>query len=96
MNERARNALISASMAGVKQIKGSLRDTEGGMCALGVMREAAGVNFSIILNWNEYCYLLKWAEMDGEEFDLIAEANDILEWDFLTIARKIGVKEEGN
>ena len=86
MNDNARAVLIDAAMRGVKQIKGWYHDDAGGRCAIGVLCEAAGTD---------------WGCIPGSLFDLsldeavqIMRANDDLGWDFLTIARKIGVPEE--
>lgn len=86
MNDRAREALVAAALSGVKQIKGAFADDDGGRCALGVLIDAWQKDNALPID--------EWAEISAGDAKLIQDANDILEWDFLTIARKIGVKEE--
>jgi hypothetical protein len=93
MNDRAREALVAASLKGVSQIRWAYR-TDQGQCALGVLLEKTG--------WYELdqipCVasemIRKEFDMRPEEFSEITHANDVLGWDFLTIARKIGTQEE--
>jgi hypothetical protein len=93
MNDRAREALVEASLKGVNQIKRAYK-TDKGQCALGVLLEKTG--------WYEEFWIPCVAsemirsefEMSNKELKDIVYANDVLGWDFLTIARKIGTQEE--
>ena len=95
MNERAREVLIEAAMQGVPQIKGKLRDGYGGFCAGGVLIKAyleeQGLAWSIF-SWGQP--VLVHYDMSNEEWEDMVDANNNLDWDFLTIARKIGVPRE--
>jgi hypothetical protein len=93
MNELAREALVTAALKGVPQIKGHYRDLNGGpgRCAMGVIYENAGLLFS---NQNvdksaNFVLLDKYG-ITLEDWQDIVDANDDKGWDFLTIARKIG------
>ena len=97
MNDRAREALVAAALNGTPQIRGALRDQKDGRCALGVLCEAAGFFMPAGVNIIDTEDILEsWAECSLQEATEIVRANDALRWDFLTIARKIGVKDEGN
>jgi hypothetical protein len=105
MNERGLDALVQAALAGQKQIFGSMNDRRGGLCALGVLAQAAGVldepighRFSVIaaaydLHGARKCPLSECSRRDPwrmSEAELIVHLNDHHRWDFLTIARKLG------
>ena len=102
MNDRGRDVLIDAALRGVSQIKGMHHDGAGGMCALGVLHtalhngdaiDAANCYFLAALAnpVNRTCFMLavyKAFDIDHVEAEDIWRANDHLNWDFLTIARK--------
>jgi len=46
VNDRARDALVRAAMAGTPQILGRLANVNGGRCAIGVLMEEVGADFS--------------------------------------------------
>ncbi len=87
MNDRAREALVAAALAGVKQVKGVFRNGEG-RCAMGVIIDAYGM-ITDPMSYPQYMGCLEWAEIDWKEDDAIRVANDN-GIDFLTIARKFG------
>ena len=82
MNDRAREVLVAAALNNVRQIRWEERDKDGGRCAIGVLVDAANG-----------CSLATIFDVSREDWGNIVYANDKLGWDFLTIARKIGVKE---
>jgi hypothetical protein len=43
MNQRGRDALVAAALAGQRQIVGTMSDGHGGLCAMGVLAAAARV-----------------------------------------------------
>lgn len=88
MNDRAREALVAAALKGTKQIRGSLQDFTGGVCALGVFFSCLPNTFSA--PWSE---MEAWADLEPGEDTEIARRNDLDGWDFLTIARKVGVPD---
>ena len=99
MNDRAREALIAAALSGVKQIKGRVHDGQGGHCALGVLHLAVhGGNELLALKCHPtlcgFEHFGAFFELDQCEQTEIIQRNDTDGWDFLTIARKIGVPEE--
>jgi len=100
MNDLARGLLVSAALNGVKQIKHAWADGRGGLCAQGVLIEAleegcqAGYNMRKCQELHDRA--LKEYEIDPLEWGEISIANDFRNWDFLTIARKIGNETIGN
>lgn len=75
MNTRGRDALVQAALNGIRQLRdGRVTDNDGGRCALGVL-----------CDYGEYPrdFMVTHAEATG-----IIHANDVLGWDFLTIAQK--------
>jgi hypothetical protein len=88
MNELAREALVTAALTGVRQIKGLFKDADGGMCAMQVIHEA-------YKNIDPHYQVLPNTWISLEECWQVLNANDNLGWDFLTIARKIGVQDNG-
>ena len=100
MNERGVEVLVSGALRGVRQIPFRHGDAEGGRCAIGLMLEAmheahgCGVTASDAM----------WDDVDETEFDrcygtdeqqrarICAHNNGgvVPQWDFLTIARKLG------
>ena len=96
MNDLARGALVAAALRGHKQIQCSLHDhDEGGECALGVIHLAAhgGNREQALLCQRQADCAHMWGDLSAREGEDIARANDLKGWDFLTIARKIGVTE---
>ena len=101
MNERAREALVDAALRGVPQIKGVYTLYES-RCAVGVLYDAVkketglkGARYDVPcgpLPDNISELVMRWAEMTEDELEYMICANDDLGWDFLTIARKIGMK----
>ena len=101
MNERAQEALVEAALRGVPQIKGHYM-LDDSRCAVGVLYDATrketglkGARYDVPcgpLPDNLSELVIKWAEMTQEELRDMICANDDLGWDFLTIARKIGMK----
>ena len=99
MNDRAREALIAAALNGVKQITGRMHDGQGGHCALGVLHLAShhGDEHETLCCHPDRCNFRLFSAtyaIDQNEQTSIIRANDTYGWDFLTIARKIGVPEE--
>lgn len=90
MNDRAREALVAAALNGVKQIRYGWRDDHGGFCALGVLMEDCK-------GWHLFSveHLDKEYGLTKNEREVILRANDVLGWDFLTIARKFGNNDSG-
>ena len=101
MNDIARQKLIDAALAGVRQIKGKYADDEGGLCALGVL----GMREHHILHWEER---IREAGLDPSiayacphgckseskkglfgEGGLVVHLNDKHDYDFLAIANKL-------
>ena len=97
MNDKAREALVAAALSGVKQIKFALQDSDGGRCANGVLMEACTGVAPHQINWTTFnpSRFWEWGGLSLKEEDEIVHANNVLGWDFLTIARKIGVNDEG-
>ena len=99
MNDRAREVLIDAALKGQKQIKGQLHDGKGGVCAMGALHLTLHDGDHLAAH---ACYRKGspdcWFSAVWQAFDLAGEvaeieiANDLHGWDFLTIARKIGVE----
>ena len=82
MNDAGRDALVQAYLKGIPQVRGMLESVDGGRCAMGVLIDAAcgrGVEATF--------------ELSSEEWSEIVTMNDQLGYDFLTIARKAGLKE---
>jgi hypothetical protein len=90
MNDRVREALVTAALNGTKQIKGAYKDRHGGRCALGVIMEHAGLEFGFTIHPTDAWHKIG---LTPDEFFSIQRANDNLGWDFLIIARKIGTPE---
>jgi hypothetical protein len=86
MNDRAREVLVQAALSGVRQIKGRASDGRGGYCAVGVLK---------LYHRDKTQYWTHAYDISDEEWGEIIRANDNLGWDFITIARKVGVKDEG-
>ncbi len=99
MNDEAREVLVAAALRGHKQARGALHDVPEGECALGVLhlavhptRDRAMVCAAL---GGGHCEEMERRFAIGYfEAMAIASANDEEGWDFLTIARKIGVKED--
>ena len=98
MNEQAREALVSASLQGVRQIRGIFWNGKGGYCALGVLAKSLGLEGSRIEPWykTEHGAELSQERLQcpacnfmGVESLVISHMNDDHEFDFLTIARKL-------
>jgi hypothetical protein len=97
MNDKAREVLVKAAMDGVPQTYGHYKDPSGGpgRCALGVLAEAIGVlpeGVFEIDSETRHKKMCEHYELSDTEFFQIAAANDN-GWDFLTIARKLGAKD---
>lgn len=99
MNERARDVLVKAALDGTRQIKFALADGAGGFCAGGVLIDALLQERG--LKWRRDMFPRSLTPgaidaaygLDGREWSTIVHANNTLGWDFLTIARKVGVQE---
>ena len=95
MNDRARDVLTQAALNGVEQIKGRYADGRGGFCAVGILleddRKRHGWEWA---NWEGVPARIKadFGIVATVDFNAIVHANDTLGWDFLTIARKVGVE----
>jgi len=89
MNDWAREQLVQAQLAGVKQIKGYIRDNQGGYCAMGWISER---------QWRVQLVTGKYQPSDitAKEASEIMTANDLRGWDFLTIARKCCLPDGGS
>ena len=88
MNQVAREALVSAALRNVRQIRGALYDEHGGRCAMGVLLEAFDGNPSNVRRRDSRDTFKEWSDLSLEEEMEIIDANNELRWDFLTIARK--------
>lgn len=100
MKDIAREILIQAGLTGVKQIFGNFHDGSSGYCALGVLGYDNGDYLNHALLDQKYgliapAFCPECGILAGMEFELIAHLNDSHEFDFLTIARKMPVSEEG-
>jgi len=95
MNQRGRDALRAAGLAGVRQITGILSDRHGGLCALGVLAKAAGREDSLSkafdLDRMACCHLCTVGAM--RESSLLAHMNDWHDLDFLGLAEKMPVTD---
>ena len=96
MNEKGVNALVAAALRGVRQIKHKYRDDEGGLCGLGVLEEAIGARGHPLLVMDVYdlagrvtaCqHGCRWR---SQEYQLLVHLNDVHNYDFLALARKLG------
>lgn len=100
MNERGFDALVAAALSGQRQIRGKLSDTTG-LCALGVLYDTLYPrNMRGGLEANEDDVVSSF-ELSREaskcpdceailtEASMLVHLNDVHEWDFLTIARKL-------
>ena len=104
MNDRAREILATAGLQGHPQIRKTWH-TDKGECALGVLhlachatREEALQCYNARQNnheYNNFSEIREMFDLSWPELRQIWTANDN-GWDFLTIARKIGVPEETN
>jgi len=95
VNDKAREALVQAALQGTRQITGAFRDDDDGRCALGVLYDAMGVEFpTVCMSVELREQLCITYDISNDEGSDIVNANDILKWDFLTIARKIGNIDE--
>ena len=98
MNDVARDILVEAALKGVKQARGCFRDGNGSFCAMGVLyQKLADMDLG---TWDEEGFDTWRADAVERTFGVtpleqaaIVRANDVLNWDFLTIARKIGVND---
>jgi hypothetical protein len=105
MNERGAEVLEAAAMKGTKQIKGRRSDGLDGYCALGILdaartrnvRQEFGLTTPVsgcpecgaMVHPGPYNPGMPIADEDS----LIAHLNNDHDWDFLTIARKLGPSE---
>lgn len=102
MNDKGREALVAAALNGVKQIRFRWSDGHGGLCAQGVLVKDYGFELSFKeMNITQAEYetitdvVCREYDLAGGEWYELAELNDANDQkDFLTIARKVGVKEE--
>lgn len=93
MNAEAAEKLVQAALTGVRQITEGYADDDGGRCAAGVLGYRAE-KFDEALD-AEYalggpCLCPACGSELSCERALIIHLNDTHEWDFLTIARKLG------
>lgn len=99
MNEQAREALAAAALRGHRQIVGTLHDSEKeGDCALGILHLAShNGDRKATITCSRVSYMghpfnsffpAQSVKDRNKAIRKIAYANDILGWDFLTIARK--------
>lgn len=100
MNDRAREVLVAAALAGHRQIKYFMHfPGDLGDCALGVLhlalhqtrKEACDCMSTRGKSTRE---LQEAYALTRKDYGDITEANDDLGWDLLTIARKVGVTNE--
>lgn len=96
MNAAGRDALRAAALAGVRQITGMLRDGHGGLCAVGVLAKAAGLDGGMArmfdLDRMVCCSLCEVGAM--REAALLAHLNDWHDLDFLGLAEKMPVTDD--
>ena len=98
MNDKARELLVKAALDRVPQCRGVLFYGKA-RCAMGAIAEGLGMKEEY-LQWGGSFGIGWWprflaaAGISPEERDEIVEMNDTKGWDFLTIARKAGVREE--
>jgi len=100
MNEQAAKALYEAERKGVKQIKGRLVDSSGGLCALGVIDHSLGVSALGQVNKEHAqdpcpfgCTPTNSRGVNGfgrHALYLLAHLNDDHDLTFSEIARKLG------
>ena len=105
MNDEAREVLVAAGLRGHEQAQGRLHSrVREADCALGVLhltmhqnrREALACSSLGILGWSamqDPCLdtlLQRYAITSQDEHEIIRR-NDEDGWDFLTIARKVGL-----
>lgn len=102
MNDEAREILVAAGLRGDKQAIGKLHDRDGADCAMGKLHLAMHATRDEALlcsNSGGYVFgacgkaLVKRFDMANSQWE-VTDANNNRRWDFLTIARKVGVKEE--
>jgi hypothetical protein len=104
MNDEARDLLIAAHMRGHKQARRVFHDRDGGECPLGLLHVVVHGGQSQAIecirnhphlhpNQGMDCVrrLCERFEISKEDWHDIIEATDGKGWDYLTIARKIGV-----
>jgi hypothetical protein len=100
MNEKAVEVLVDAALRGVPQARGSFVSGEA-RCALGVLGEAMGLSMvsetfypcALSAHYEMRFHRMRCPVCHKEQFAedrLVAHLNDAHEWDFLTIARKLG------
>lgn len=97
MNELARDALRKHALMGTKQIRGSLKSEEGGLCALGVLAAESPLAISVSSNsFDSYWGLTPKSQSCPicggpgiSECWLIVHLNDDHKLDFLAIANKL-------
>jgi hypothetical protein len=106
MNERGRDALIQAALAGRPQAIGHIYDRQHGHCALGILADDAGLLDKMMPDLVSIASLATIYDLAGLrpcptgcgyraiEVDLIAHLNDQHHWDFLSIAHKLGPEVE--
>jgi hypothetical protein len=87
MNERGRDILREAALAGKKQITGGYY-RDGGACVVGMLHEA--LHHNRLTSCCIFSQTLK-NELDVpvEEFYTLVDMNDNLGYDFLAIANKL-------
>jgi hypothetical protein len=94
MNDRAREALVAAALSGIPQTRGEYYNHHGGRCAMGVLLDVVDYwNGPLMAQMDARECLYKNFAIGAREHEQIRVANDSKGWDFLTIARKIGVTD---
>ena len=94
MDQRAIDALVAAGLNNRPQVFGTLHRGEGA-CALGVIlaAEVREERWWTVeprwASWSDPQVSCPHCEQYGTEAWLIVHCNDVHQWDFLTIARKL-------
>ena len=96
MDQRAIDALVEAGLNNRLQIFGALR-RGAGACAMGVILGAEAEKRELLwltveprwASWSDPQVSCPHCEQYGTEAWLIVHCNDVHQWDFLTIARKL-------
>jgi hypothetical protein len=102
MNQQQADALIDAGMTGVRQLRNRGTDNAGGYCAAALLyvRGLLGELEKTEIAQCPECAATRYT--DGgqpgvrlrNEMNLIVHLNNDHEWDFISIARKLGPKSD--
>lgn len=92
MNEQAREVLVRAAMDGHPQAQGAYHKEDGSDCAIGLLHLTLHrTRYEAMACVDGRCWMAKLRDrfgLDCDETERIFAANDVVGWDFLTIATK--------